>query len=54
MQTRLFRDAFATAGMNVKADRVPLDVRAMTVQRALEEIDWAPTPARRKVMVEGE
>jgi len=48
MQTKLFRDAFATAGMNVKADRVPLDVRAMTVQKGLEETDWAPTHARRQ------
>ncbi len=41
MQTKLFRDAFAEAGMDVKADLVPLDVRDMTLDQAFEKVKKA-------------
>ncbi|MHB8993955.1 MAG: hypothetical protein ACYC63_01760 [Armatimonadota bacterium] len=41
MQTKLFRDAFADAGMDVKADLVPLDVRDMTLEQAFEKVEKA-------------
>jgi heterodisulfide reductase subunit A-like polyferredoxin len=41
MQTKLFRDAFANAGMDVKTDVVPLDVRDMTTEQAFEKVEKA-------------
>jgi len=41
MQTKLVRDAFAAAGMDVKADLVPLDVRDMTTDQAFEKVEKA-------------
>ena len=41
MQTKLFRDAFADAGMDVKADLVPLDVRDMTLEQAFDKVEKA-------------
>ncbi|MEN6548658.1 MAG: hypothetical protein ABFE07_21635 [Armatimonadia bacterium] len=41
MQTKLFRDALAEAGMDVKADLVPLDVRDMTLEQAFEKVEKA-------------
>jgi heterodisulfide reductase subunit A-like polyferredoxin len=41
MQTKLFRDAFANAGMDVKADLVPLDVRDMTLDQAFDKVEKA-------------
>jgi heterodisulfide reductase subunit A-like polyferredoxin len=41
MQIKLFRDAFAEAGMDVKADLVPLDVRDMTLEQAFEKVERA-------------
>ncbi|MEN6642006.1 MAG: hypothetical protein ABFE08_06135 [Armatimonadia bacterium] len=41
MQTKLFRDAFAEAGMDVKADLVPLDVRDMTLEQAFDKVEKA-------------
>ena len=41
MQRKLFRDAFAEAGMDVKADLVPLDVRDMTLDQAFEKVKKA-------------
>jgi heterodisulfide reductase subunit A-like polyferredoxin len=38
MQTKLFRDAFADAGLDVKTDLVPLDVRDMTLEQAFEKV----------------
>jgi heterodisulfide reductase subunit A-like polyferredoxin len=38
MQTKLFRDAFETAGMDVKTDMVPLDIRDMTTDEAVEKV----------------
>ncbi len=41
MQTKLFRDAFADAGMDVRADLVPLDVRDMTLDEAFAKVEKA-------------
>jgi len=38
MQNKLFRDAFAAQGMDVKADMVPLDIREMTTDAAFEKV----------------
>jgi heterodisulfide reductase subunit A-like polyferredoxin len=41
MQYKLFRDAFKAAGMDVKADLVPLDIREMTTDEAVEKVEKA-------------
>lgn len=41
MQTKLFRDAFETAGMEVKTDMVPLDIREMTTDEAVDKVSKA-------------
>ncbi len=41
MQTKLFRDAFKVAGMDVKADLIPVDVRDMTTDEAVEKVKKA-------------
>jgi heterodisulfide reductase subunit A-like polyferredoxin len=41
MQTKLFRDAFAAAGMDIKVDLVPLDVRDMTLEQAFQKVEKA-------------
>ena len=38
MQYKLFRDAFANAGMNVKHDLTPLDIRDMTTDEAVQKV----------------
>ncbi len=38
MQYKLFRDAFAKRGMDVKNDLVPIDVRDMTTDEAIEKV----------------
>jgi heterodisulfide reductase subunit A-like polyferredoxin len=38
MQYKLFRDAFEEAGMDVKEDLVPLDIRDMTTQEAIDKV----------------
>ncbi len=38
MQYKMFRDAFAQAGMDVKEDLVPLDIRDMTTQEAVDKV----------------
>lgn len=38
MQVKLFRDAFAAAGLEVKKDLVPLDVRDMTTGEAYARV----------------
>lgn len=38
MQYKMFRDAFAGAGMDVKKDLVPLDIRDMTTDEAIEKV----------------
>ncbi|MBP7865321.1 MAG: hypothetical protein KA419_05165 [Acidobacteria bacterium] len=38
MQVKLFRDAFAAAGLDVKKDLVPLDVRDMTTDEAFRKV----------------
>jgi len=43
MQTKLFRDAFETAGMDIKADMVPLDIREMTTEEAVQKVSEALT-----------
>lgn len=41
MQYKMFRDAFEAAGMDVKKDLVPLDIRDMTVDEAIEKVQGA-------------
>jgi len=41
MQYKLFRDAFKAAGMEVKADLLPLDVRDMTTDEAVDKVAQA-------------
>jgi len=38
MQYKMFRDAFAAAGMDVKADLTPLDIRDMTTDEAVQKV----------------
>ncbi len=41
MQYKMFRDAFEAAGMDVKKDLVPLDIRDMTGEEAIEKVRGA-------------
>jgi hypothetical protein len=41
MQKKLFRDAFAKAGLDIGKDLVSLDVRNMTTEKALETVKKA-------------
>jgi len=41
MQMKLFRDAFETAGMDIKTDMVPLDIREMTTEEAVQKVSKA-------------
>jgi hypothetical protein len=41
MQFKLFRDAFEAAGMDVKDALVPLDIREMTTDEAVEKVSNA-------------
>ena len=43
MQYKMFRDAFEAAGMDVKKDLVPLDIRDMTTDEAIEKVRGALT-----------
>jgi heterodisulfide reductase subunit A-like polyferredoxin len=38
MQRKLFRDAFAAAGLNVEADLIALDIRDMTTGEAVQKV----------------
>jgi hypothetical protein len=38
MQYKLFRDAFAAQDMDVKKDIIPLDIRDMTTDAAVEKV----------------
>ena len=38
MQYKMFRDAFSNAGMDVKQDLTPLDIRDMTTDEAVEKV----------------
>jgi heterodisulfide reductase subunit A-like polyferredoxin len=38
MQNKMFRDAFAAEGMDVKKDMVPLDIRDMTTDAAVKKV----------------
>lgn len=38
MQYKLFRDAFASAGLDVKKDLVPLDIREMNTDEAVQKV----------------
>jgi len=38
MQLKLFRDAFRAAGMDVKADLIPIDIREMTTDEAVDKV----------------
>lgn len=41
MQYKMFRDAFTNAGMDVKQDLTPLDIRDMTTDEAVEKVSKA-------------
>jgi heterodisulfide reductase subunit A-like polyferredoxin len=41
MQYKMFRDAFEAAGMDVKKDLVPLDIRDMSTDEAIEKVRTA-------------
>lgn len=41
MQYKMFRDAFEAAGMDVKTDLVPLDIRDMSTDEAIEKVRGA-------------
>ena len=38
MQYKLFRDAFEEAGLDVRRDLVPIDIRDMTTEEAIEKV----------------
>ena len=38
MQIKLFRDAFKESGLDVSKDLVPVDVRDMTTEQAIEKV----------------
>lgn len=39
MQKKLFREAFAKAGLNVERDLIPIDVRNMTTEEAVDLVE---------------
>jgi heterodisulfide reductase subunit A-like polyferredoxin len=41
MQVKLFRDAFKAAGMDVKTDLLPIDIRDMTTDEAVAKVEQA-------------
>ena len=41
MQNKLFRDAFKEAGLDISKDLVPIDVRDMTTDQAIEKVNAA-------------
>ncbi len=41
MQKKMFRDAFATAGMDLAADLMPIDIRDLTTDEAVEKVTSA-------------
>lgn len=38
MQTKMFRDAFAAAGMDIKTDLIALDIRDLTTDEAVAKV----------------
>jgi heterodisulfide reductase subunit A-like polyferredoxin len=46
MQKKLFRDAFEKAGLDINKDLIPLDVRNMTTDKALEVVKKALEDAK--------
>ncbi len=41
MQYKLFRNAFEEAGLDVREDLIPLDIRDMTTQEAVDKVNAA-------------
>ena len=41
MQNKLFRDAFKESGLDISKDLVPIDVRDMTTDQAIEKVNAA-------------
>ena len=41
MQYKMFRDAFAEKGMDVKRDMTPLDIRDMSTDEAISKVSAA-------------
>ena len=48
MQKKMFRDAFEKAGISFDAQVIPLDLRAMTTEQALEKVKAAFARARER------
>jgi heterodisulfide reductase subunit A-like polyferredoxin len=51
MQVKLFRDAFKAAGMDVKNDLLPIDIRDMTTDEAVAKVEQALETATEKTNV---
>jgi len=41
MQMKLFRDAFKESGLEISTDLIPIDVRDMTTDQAIEKVSAA-------------
>jgi len=41
MQYKLFRDAFNSSGLDISKDLIPIDVRDMTTDQAIEKVNAA-------------
>jgi len=41
MQNKLFRDAFQASGLDISKDLVPIDVRDMTTDQAIDKVNAA-------------
>ena len=41
MQMKLFRDAFKESGLDISKDLIPIDVRDMTTDQAVEKVSAA-------------
>lgn len=41
MQVKMFRDAFKEAGLDIEKDLIPLDIRDMTTEEAVEKVEKA-------------
>jgi heterodisulfide reductase subunit A-like polyferredoxin len=49
MQKKMFRDAFEKAGLSFDALVIPLDLRAMTTEKALEKVKEAYAQAQARI-----
>jgi len=54
MQKKMFRDAFEKAGINFDKQVIPLDLRSMTTEQALEKVKQAFAQAQAKAGAAGQ